>query len=260
MVLSAALALALTTWLPGALAAPPAQATPTPDSVSTGDACDTGRHVSVSGAAVVNVTPNRALIQLGVTSTARTPGDVQQDNSIAVQRVLTAVRALGVPDRHIATDRYIIYPVYEDYDDFVPKGYRIDNVVAITLEEVDRASEVIAAALEVGANQVQDVQFYTSDLRTYRDQARELAMTAAREKAQALAKAGGAKIACLMEITENSWSSYYGSWWGGRQSAAWTQNVVQNAPSGEGQDAGDTPLSVGQIAVRAEINARFSMK
>lgn len=260
LILAAGLVPAVATGLPQAMAAPQWQTTPTPEAAPAGDVCDTGRNVNVSGAAVVNVTPNRALIQVGVTSTGRTPRGVQQDNTTAVQRVLAAVRALGVPDKLIATDRYIIYPVYDNYDDFVPKGYRIDNIVAITLEDVDRAGEVIAAALEVGANRVQDVQFYTSDLRTYRDRARELAMTAAREKAAALAQAGGAEIACLMEINENSWSSYYGSWWGGRQSAAWTQNVVQNAPAGEASGGDDAPLSVGQIAVRAEINARFSMK
>ena len=43
----------------------------------------------------------------------------------------------------------------------------------------------LAAALKAGVNQVNNVEFYTSELRKYRDQARELAMKAAKEKAQA---------------------------------------------------------------------------
>ena len=250
---------ALTAWLPRAAAAPSPAETPTPTLALAGDTCDTGRAVNVSGAAVVNVTPDRALIQLGVISRDVTPAGVQAANTAAIQRVLDAVRALDVPDKHIATDRYIIYPIYEDYDDLTPKGYRIDNIVAITLEDVGKASQVIATALEAGANQVQDVQFYTSELRRYRDQARDLAMTAALEKAEALATAGGAQLGCLMEINENSWSSYYGMGRGGRGSAAWTQNVVQDAPTGEAA-SDESPISVGQIAVRAEISARFSLK
>jgi len=164
-----------------------------------------------------------------------------------------------VPDKSIATDRYIIFPVYDNYDDMVPKGYRIDNVVAVTLEDVGKTSQVIEAALEAGANQVQDVQFYTSELRRYRDQARDLAMKAAREKAEALATAGGAQVGCLMDINENSWSSYYGSGSVGRERATWTQNVVQNAPANR-VPSDETPISVGQIAVRAEISASFSLR
>jgi uncharacterized protein YggE len=115
--------------------------------------------------------------------------------------------------------------------------------------------------LQAGANQVQSVQFYTSELRRYRDEARTLAMTAATEKAKALAGAGGAETGCLMQIHENSWSYYNGYWWGaGRDQSMWTQNVVQNATAGEPPAPDETPISVGQISVRAEVNATFSLK
>jgi uncharacterized protein YggE len=229
-----------------------------------GDACNTGRSVHVTGAAVVNVTPDRALIKLGVESNDRTPDGVQAMNTRAMREVVDAVRALGVEDKDISTDNYIVYPVYDDYNSLRIKGYRIDNVVAVTLKDVSRASDVVVAALKAGANQVLDVQFYTSELRRYRDQARELAMTAAAEKAQALAKAGGSEAGCVMQIGENSWS-YYTGWWGSRRDQAmWAQNVVQNAAPnpGSGDQSGldEGPISLGQIVVRAEIDATFSLK
>jgi hypothetical protein len=168
---------------------------------------------------------------------------------------------LGVADRDISTDYYIVYPVYDDYNSLKIKGYRIDNVVAITLNDVSKTSDVVIAALKAGANEVLDVQFYTSQLRRYRDEARALAMKAATEKAQALAEAGGTQTGCVLQISENSWSYYNGSWWGGRDRAMWTQNVVQNAPGGGSQPGPDeTPISLGQIVVRAEVNASFSLK
>jgi uncharacterized protein YggE len=107
-----------------------------------------------------------------------------------------------------------------------------------------------------------NVDLYTSQLRKYRDQARELAMTAAKEKAQALAKAAGAEAGCVLSINESSWSSYMG-WYGRSQNQAqWTQNVMQNtAPSpvaGSGSD--NEPISLGQISVKAEINASFGLR
>lgn len=224
--------------------------------------CDSSRSVQVSGAAVVYVTPDRALLQLGVQSNGSTPEGVQRENFQEIQRVINAVRALGVEAKDIATDYYLVYPVYEEYNSLKIKGYRIDNTVSITLRDINLVDDAIIAALKVGANEVQDVQFYTSELRKYRDQARDLAMKAANEKAQALASAAGARANCVLSINENSWYQYYGSWRGGRETALWAQNVIQNAAPAQSSasPSDDSPISLGQIAVRAEINASYSLK
>ncbi len=240
------------------LSAVAAQAQPQPG-------CDPARSILVSGAAVVNVVPDRALIQLGVQSNSTSVRAVERANSNAIQAVMNAVRALGVESKDITTDWYVVQPVYENYEDMAIEGYRINNMIAITLRDVSKTSQVISAALQAGANQVINVDFYTSDLRKYRDQARELAMTAAREKAQALASAAGAGTGCVLSINENSWSSYNG-WWGlyGRSTGQnqWAQNVIQNvAPAaGVSSTAGDEPISLGQISIRAEITASFGLK
>jgi uncharacterized protein YggE len=248
-------------WVQAALAATP---TPVVSSAprAAGDICNTGRSVHVTGSAIVNVTPDRALIKLGVQSNAPTPDGVQDMNTRAIREVIDAVRGLGVDAKDIKTDNYVVYPVYYDYNSLRIKGYRIDNVVAITLKDVSLASDVVVAAFKAGANEVLDAQFYTSELRRYRDQARELAMTAAGEKAQALAKAGGSEAGCVMQIGENSWS-YYTGWWGrGRDQSMMAQNVMQNAPSSGGDQSGldEGPISLGQIVVRAEIDATFSLR
>jgi uncharacterized protein YggE len=224
------------------------------------EACNNGRTIQVSGAAAINVTPDRALLQLGVVSTASTPEEVEADNTATIRNIVEAVRQLGVADKDIATDYYLVRPIYLDYETMQIKGYRIDNVVGITLRDVSQVSEALIVAFRAGANEVRNVQFYTSELRRYRDEARSLAMKAATEKATALASAGGAQAGCLLSINENSWSYYNGSWWGGRDRAMWTQNVVQNAPGGEQPASDETPVSVGQIVVRAEVNASFNLQ
>ncbi len=226
------------------------------------EVCSSERSVHVSGAAVINVTPDRALLQLGVQSNGTTPDATQNENFQQIQKVVSAVRALGVDAKDIATDYYIVYPIYEEYNSLVIKGYRIDNTVSITLRNINLADDTIIAALKAGANEVQDVQFYTSELRRFRDEARALAMKAAGEKAAALAGAAGAQAGCLLSASENTWSQYYGSWRGGRATTLWAQNVVQNAAPGQGESAqeDDSPISLGQIAVRAEVSASYSLK
>ena len=248
------LAFVFAVGLPGAGAAAPAP-TPLPQT-----SCNSNRSVQVSGSATIHVVPDRVLIQLGVQSNGATTTAVQSANTAAIQKVIKALQAKGIAAKDIATDIYVIEPVYEDYDSFYIKGYRINNVVAVTLRDAKMTGPVLAAALQAGANQVVNVEFYTSELRKYRDQARALAMQAAREKGQALASAAGARLGCVLHISENSWS-YYNGWWYGRNSSNWAQNVVQNAGPGGGSAAGsaDEPLSLGQISVQAEVGATFGL-
>lgn len=229
-------------------------------------ACNSNRTVQVSGTAVVNVPPDRALIQLGVQSNGRTPKEVQAKNSATLSRVIQALQRMGIDAKDISSDRYVIEPLYEDYDSLYIKGYRTYNVVAITMRDVDRTSDAIAEAFQAGANQVVNVEFYTSELRKYRDQAREMAMQAASEKAGALAQAAGADTGCVLSINENTWSYFNGwNWWyQGNNQNLWTQNVVQNvAPTGNagGTSLSDeSPVSTGQISIRAEVNATYSLE
>lgn len=243
------------------LPAQPVNAAPVnPAPVESDNSCNTGRTISVSGAAVVNVTPDRALIQLGVQSNGRTPGLTETANSVTIFRVIQGIKKAGVEEKDIVTDRYIIEPIYRDYDALTINGYRIYNTVAVTLKDVDLANEVIIAALNAGANQVINVEFYLSDLRKYRDQARELAMIAAGEKANDLAEAAGAETGCVMSINENTWSYFSGGWWG-RSRDLWTQNAVQSIQSngGQGDSSEFGPVNLGQISVRAEVNASYAL-
>ena len=225
--------------------------------------CDSTRTVQVTGSALINVTPDRALVQLGVQSNGVTVDAVQNTITLAIQRVISALRLHGVEPKDIATDLYVIEPVYENYDSLYIKGYRIYNTVAVTVRDISKTSAIVSAALVAGANQVNNVGFYTSELRKYRDQARELAITAAKEKAQALANAAGAQTDCVLNISENTWSYYNGWWYGsGRDSNLWTQNTVQNVtPSDSGNSSeGDEPISLGQISVKAQVSATYGLK
>ena len=244
-------------------AAPTVEAASAPDQEAKA-ICDTGRSIQVSGTAVVNVIPDRVLIQLGVQSNGTTPQKVEAENSRTINRVIRALKAQGIAEKDIVTDWYVINPIYDNYDSLHIDGYRINNVIAITLRDIDKVNKVIAASLDAGANEVINVEFYLSNLRKYRDQARDLAMKAAQEKAQDLASAAGAETGCIMNINENTWS-YYNGWWYGRGSNSnlWAQNTVQNAaPAGGGEGAlnDSGPVNLGQISVRAEVSASFSLK
>ncbi len=241
--------------------------TPTPAAeITSAPACDTTRTVQVSGTAVINVVPDRALIQLGVQSNGKTPAEAEDINTAAMQKIIKALNSLKIESKDIATDWYYVTPVYKDYAPTSITGYQINNTIAVTVRDIKQVSKVVSSALKAGANQVINVELYTSELRKYRDQARELAVKAAQEKASLLANAAGAQTNCVISINENV-SSYYNGWWyGGNNSALWTQNVSQNVAPSAGNAGGESalsetgPVSLGQISVRAEVTTIFGLK
>jgi uncharacterized protein YggE len=241
-------------------------ATPTPTAAIQTNTCDSSRLIQVSGVAVVNVMPDRALIKLGVQSNGRSAKEAQVKNSATINAVTKALKTLGIEAKDISTDWYTIEPVYKDYDSLYIEGYRIHNTIEITMRDVGKSNDAIVTAFQAGANQVIDVQFYTSELRKYRDQAREAAMKAAREKADALTRTAGTGVHCVLTITENTYSNFYSGGWGwygyNPNSNAMTQNVIQNveAPSGASAALDDGPLSAGQISVRAEVAVSYGLK
>jgi len=65
-----------------------------------------------------------------------------------------------------------------------------------------------------------------------------------------------------MSINENTWSQYYGGWYDQSRNLR-TQNVMQNAAPTGGEAGALTeagPVNLGQISVRAEVSASFSLK
>ncbi len=259
-----ALTLTLTAVQSSVSAAPAFAATPQPTNAANATAaeagCDSSRTIQVSGSATVKVVPDLVTLQLGVASNATTPQGVYDQNTATMKKTVAAIRRVGVADKDISTDYYIIQPVYQNYDSLDIKGYRINNTLIVNLKDVSEVSQVLTAALTAGANEVIDVQFKTTQLRQYRDQARELAVKAAQEKARDLTNTAGAQAGCVLTINETNSSYYYPSL-SGRAYQGMMQNVMQNA-SGNAQPSNDDdgPISLGQISVQAEVNVRFSLK
>lgn len=233
---------------------------PPPD-VSTAPAAPNGS-MHTTGSAVIRVQPDRASLRLGVQTFAYTPRESQAENARVVQAVLEAIRDAGVPAQDITTDYFALRPEYDSYKQGGRKivGYWTDNAVVVTLRQVDKLSAVLAAALEAGATTVDDVSLSTSRLRELRDQARAMAAKAAMEKARDLASAVSVTTGDVQNVSENSWSYYYGAWSSRGQWANAQQNVMQVASSPEAPQLDDGEFSLGQIVVQAQVDLTVALK
>lgn len=218
------------------------------------------RSVTVTGDADVKVEPDIVEVTVGVESVDTTVAAVRAKNEDAVARMHAAATRAGVEGKDVQTEFVYLEPRYRNYEQREIIGYVARRTVKLTVRDVRRFDAVMAAVLESGANVMMGVQFRTTELRKYRDQARQLAIQAAREKAQALAKELGQELDRPHLIAEesSSWSSPFG-WWGGYGGGGqMAQNVVQNASTSP--TSVDGTVAPGRIAVNARVRVTFELK
>src|SRR5687768_7563843 len=103
--------------------------------------------VSASGRAENR--PDEARLQLGVQSLAGSAGEASRLNREKMERVVAALRGLGVPPEQIQTRNIGLNRI--DYGE--DRGrYRADNIVEVTMRDMDRVGEAITSVTEAGAN------------------------------------------------------------------------------------------------------------
>jgi uncharacterized protein YggE len=242
-----ALVVALAVLVIARVPSPTAAAAPIPEAEATGS-------ISVSGSSAIKVEPDRVVVVLGIETFAMTPHMSQEQNARLSKEVLAAIRACGVPQRYIATAEFSIQPRYDDYDRHIISGYAARNTVAVTLRDVAELEPLLIAALDAGATTVDGVEFSTTRLRQLRDRARDMAIRAALEKAEAMASSAGMTLGNVTSIHEGASHYGYFGWWGGNRQWTNVQNVVQELASESAILLEDGSLSLGQIVVQAQVS------
>jgi uncharacterized protein YggE len=158
------------------------------------------RTVSVVGEGRAATTPDVATLQLGVETTDATLTTAQADNSQRSAALRARLRELGVEARDIQTSGY---NVGQDHGPEGPIGYRVSNMVRITVRVLDRVGALLDAAIEAGANRVHYVGFGALDSAEAQHRAREAAMAEAQAKAAHYAALAGAQLGPVLAITES---------------------------------------------------------
>jgi uncharacterized protein YggE len=217
--------------------------------------------ISVTGDAEVRVVPDEVIVTLGVETWDENLDVAKTENDLRVQRVIRLIQSCGVQRQHIQTEYISIEPHYRDEyakNDFL--GFFVRKTIVVTLRDVTRFEELLTGVLDEGVTHVHGIQFRTTELRKHRDEARALAIRAAREKAVALAGALGHEVGEPTSIYEDhiGWWSWYNSWWGTRWGGGMAQNVIQE--TGGSAWGEDDALSPGQISVRARVTVSFRLE
>jgi uncharacterized protein len=160
--------------------------------------------MTLMGQDYVTVTPDSAIIRLGVETNGETLTTIQNENAQISQAILGALKALGVSD--IKTYDYSINKRY-DYENGmqIDRGYVVRNILEITLENTADVGLIIDTAVNNGANVVDFISFEVTDNKAYYRQALNLAVIDAIEKSKSLSVLLGLPMDPFpVHITENS--------------------------------------------------------
>ncbi|WKZ29046.1 MAG: SIMPL domain-containing protein [Patescibacteria group bacterium] len=160
--------------------------------------------IAISAEGKVTALPDIATVSVGVQTDNRAVSAAQKENSTKMNAIIEKVKSFGVAAEDIKTSNYSIYPQYDYVNGRqVERGFMVTQNIDVKVRNLDAIGEILAAAGDLGANQVGGVSFTIDEPEDLRQQARLKALEAAKKKAQALADASGVKLGKVVGFSEN---------------------------------------------------------
>lgn len=210
------------------------------------------KQIAVTGDAEVSVVPDMVLVHTGIEHWDRNLPNARKENDQVLKKVMTVASDFKLGLDAIQVDHIGVEVERKGWNEkpmHALEGYFVRRNMTFKLRDLSRFDDFLGKLLDAGVNQIRGVEFQTTELRKYRDQAREMAIKAAAEKASVMARAIGQRSGKATSIKEETdqWISPYGSY-GAR---AQLQNVAASA--------GGDLLTPGKVTVKASVSAVFQL-
>ena len=209
--------------------------------------------ITVTGEAEVRAVPDEVVFDVTVRTTNRDLKLAKAQTDERLRTLVALAHKYKVAPEDMQTDYIGLEPRYRGGNEartFL--GYSVRKDLVFTLRDVTQAESLLSEVMTSGITSINSINFRTSQLRKYRDQARALAMRAAREKASALAAEVGQKIGKAYSIEEEALT----------RNPASQNSFMTNTVATSGDDSAETQgtLALGQIAVSARVTVRFILE
>ena len=165
-------------------------------------AMDSWSTISVQGTAQVLVDPDVVSVTANASVTANTVGAAQEAMNAIVAAATDKLLALGVLDADMVTTDYSYYPRY-NYETNSVIGYEANHTLEITCRDVEMLDGVIGALTDSGFTNIYSVRYDVSTRSELYQQALDLAITRAEQKALRMAQTSGLVITGVQSLSEN---------------------------------------------------------
>jgi len=218
----------------------------------------------VSGTGEVTVTPDIAILQVGVESQEDTVSEAMDRATEAMFNIGIALHDNGIKSEDIQTQYFNIRQrtTWDNRtDEEVVTGYRVTNKVTVKIRIAPqesytldyKASNIIGAVVSAGGDliRIDNLNFTVEDPAEYYDEAREKATADAKEKAEKLAEQTGVKLGEPTFISESAYAPFtYGNMTYGLSSAPVPAPIViESVP----------PTSTGETKITLTVQVAYSI-
>lgn len=212
----------------------------------------------VTGTGEVSLSPDIALLRLGVETTEPTVTAAREEAAKAMEAVIASVKENDLTDEDIQTTSFNIWPEYE-YQEVVSggvssnkrvlTGYRVSNTAVIKIRDLDAAGKIIDDVVSAGgdATRINGIDFSIEDPSAYTTQLREDAVNAALENAEHFATLTGVTLGKLVYVSEV----------GGEVPVV--QDFLAEARAFALPTASLTPISGGSLDLTLTVQAGFAI-
>jgi uncharacterized protein YggE len=204
------------------------------------------------GEGIVRVPADRVTVTLASETRGETAADAQNKGNTLMKAVQSAVADLKLAGGQVTTTGLMLSPDYIfTNNQRTPRGYVGRHTITIRFDDVSRASEVVAAAIGAGANNVSGVRFDRRDRRTLEQEALKQAVQDARARADALAAGAGRIVDRIVRIAEEQAASLAG----GPNAPMFRSGVAA-----ESVMVTSPPIAEGDVEVRARVVLTVTVK
>ena len=155
--------------------------------------------VQVTASGRADTRPDEARFTAGVQTIAPTAAEASARNNAVINRVVAALRRLGVAENDVQTQSITLSRIDYGRD----RGrFQANNLIEVRLRDVRRAGQAIAATTEAGANVLSGPSLRVADPEAASRAAYAQAFRAARARAEAYAEAAGLRVARVLAIRD----------------------------------------------------------
>lgn len=189
--------------------------------------------ISFSGEGKVFAVPDIAAISFSILTEATTSKAAQNSNSTKSKQIVDFLKSQNIEDKDIKTTGYNIYPQYSyplptgrqvdpvplkaesvSYPDYYPgspkiTGYQVNQSFEVKVRDLEKISTILDGLVSAGANQVNNLGFKVDNEEELKEQARELAIKDAKEKAKTLKKQLGISLGKIIGYNEGGYYPVY---------------------------------------------------
>jgi uncharacterized protein YggE len=152
-------------------------------------------NMKINGVGTIKVEPNMAVVNLGIITENISLEVAQKENATKATEVLSNLQQMGIPENQIRTASYTIEPEYYYVEGKqIFKGYKVTNILSVTIKDLTKIGEVIDNVTSSGVNSIDRISFTVEDPSRYYNEALKVAVKNSVQKAMVLGRTLGVYV------------------------------------------------------------------